>query len=99
MTWDTSGAAAAEVRFPEGQGGYARAGQDGKSMEAYKRGDAAQAFGNGGKVIEATYWSEHTYHAQIGADELHGARQPGGTCDIWTGSQGRPALSRSPAAS
>ena len=87
VTWDTSGSAAAKFDSQKAREEYARAGQDGKSMEAYKRGDAAQAFGNGGKVIEATYWSEHTYHAQIEPMNCTVRVNQDGTCDIWTGSQ------------
>lgn len=87
VTWDTSGAAAARFDSQKAREEYARAGQDGKPMEAYKRGDAAQAFGNGGKVIEATYWSEHTYHAQIEPMNCTVRVNQDGTCDIWTGSQ------------
>jgi isoquinoline 1-oxidoreductase beta subunit len=87
VTWDTSGAAAAKFDSQKAREEYARAGRDGKAMEAYKRGDAAQAFGNGGKVIEATYWSEHTYHAQMEPMNCTVRVNQDGTCDIWAGSQ------------
>jgi isoquinoline 1-oxidoreductase beta subunit len=85
--WDTSGAAAAKFDSQKAREEYARAGQDGKSMDAYKRGDAAKAFGDGGKVIEAAYWSEHTYHAQMEPMNCTVRVNEDGTCDIWAGSQ------------
>jgi isoquinoline 1-oxidoreductase beta subunit len=87
--WDTSTATAAKFDSQKVREEYARAGQDGsaKSMDAYKRGDAAKAFGDGGKVIEATYWSEHTYHAQMEPMNCTVRVNEDGTCDIWAGSQ------------
>ncbi|HEX2545945.1 MAG TPA: molybdopterin cofactor-binding domain-containing protein, partial [Ramlibacter sp.] len=89
VTWDTSGSAAAKFDSTKAKGEYERAGKDAsaKAMDAYKRGDVTRAFGDGGKVIEATYWSEHTYHAQIEPMNCTARVNEDGTCDIWTGSQ------------
>lgn len=87
VTWDTSGATAAKFDSRKAREEYAKAGKDGKAMDAYKRGDATKAFGDGGKVIEATYWSEHTYHAQMEPMNCTVRVNADGTCDIWAGSQ------------
>ncbi len=34
-------------------------------MEAFKTGDADKALAGAAKTLEAAYWSEHTYHAQM----------------------------------
>ena len=36
-----------------------------QAMEAFKTGDADKAFAGAAKTLEAVYWSEHTYHAQM----------------------------------
>lgn len=87
--WDTSGATAAKFDSHKAKEEYARAGQDGnaKALDAYKRGDAAKAFGDGGKVLEATYWSEHTYHAQMEPMNCTVSVAADGSADIWVGTQ------------
>src|SRR5262249_13820892 len=46
---------------------YARSGKDpnAKTMVEYEVGDAATALSSAAKVVEATYWSEYCYHAQM----------------------------------
>jgi isoquinoline 1-oxidoreductase beta subunit len=90
VTWDTSGAAAAKFDSQKARDEYARAGQDAgaKAMEAYKRGDAATAFGNGGKLLQASYWSEHTYHAQMEPMNCTArVSEDGQSADVWVGTQ------------
>jgi isoquinoline 1-oxidoreductase beta subunit len=89
VTWNTTGAAAAAFDSDKAKAEYARAGADAnaKAMDAYKRGDAAAAFGNGGKLVEATYWSEHTYHAQMEPMNCTARVGEDGSCDIWVGTQ------------
>ncbi|MDB5898556.1 MAG: Isoquinoline 1-oxidoreductase [Ramlibacter sp.] len=89
VTWNTSGATAAGFDSTKAQVEYARAGQDAnaKALDAYKRGDATKAFGDGGKQIQATYWSEHTYHAQMEPMNCTVRVNEDGTADIWTGTQ------------
>ena len=90
VTWDTSGAAAAKFDSTRAKEEYARAGKDAgaKALDAYKRGDAAKAFGDGGKVLEATYWSEHTYHAQMEPMNCTvRVSEDGQSAEIWAGSQ------------
>src|SRR5262249_6215107 len=67
VKWDTSGATAKAFDSVAAKEEYARQGQDAnaKAMEAYKVGDASAALGGAAKVLEATYWSEYCYHAQM----------------------------------
>lgn len=90
VSWDTSGATAAKFDSQKAKEEYARAGQDGsaKAMDAYKRGDAVKAFGDGGKLLEATYWSEHTYHAQMEPMNCTvRVGEDGQSADVWVGTQ------------
>ena len=90
VTWNTSGAVGANFDSEKAKADYANKGQDAnvKTMEVYKRGDALTGLVDAKQIIEATYWTEHCYHAQlepmnciarIGAD--------GQSAEIWTGSQ------------
>lgn len=90
VTWNTTGSVAANFDSEAAKKDYANQGQDpnAKTMEAFKRGDTLAALVNAKHTIEATYWTEHCYHAQmepmnciarIGAD--------GQSAEIWTGSQ------------
>ena len=90
VTWNTTGAVGANFDSEAAKKDYANQGQDpnAKTMEAFKRGDTLAALVNAKQTIEATYWTEHCYHAQmepmnciarIGAD--------GQSAEIWTGSQ------------
>ena len=46
---------------------YARKAKDpnAEAKEAFKVGDADKALAGAAKTLEAVYWSEHTYHAQM----------------------------------
>jgi isoquinoline 1-oxidoreductase beta subunit len=90
VTWNTSGAVGANFDSEKAKAEYANKGQDAnvKTMDIYKRGDALTGLVDAKQIIEATYWTEHCYHAQlepmnciarIGAD--------GQSAEIWTGSQ------------
>lgn len=90
VTWNTTGAVAANFDSEKAKKDYENQGQNAmaKTMDAYKRGDALTGLVNATQTIEATYWTEHCYHAQlepmnciarIGAD--------GQSAEIWTGSQ------------
>jgi isoquinoline 1-oxidoreductase beta subunit len=91
VTWNTSGAsAAAGFDSEKSKADYAKQGQDtnAKAMDAFKRGDAATALGQAAKTIEATYWSEHAYHAQMEPMNcLARVAADGQSADIWTGTQ------------
>jgi isoquinoline 1-oxidoreductase subunit beta len=57
-------------------------------MEAYKVGDAAAALGGATKTVQATYWSEHCYHAQMEPMNcVAKVAEDGQSAEIWTGSQ------------
>lgn len=90
VTWNTTGAIAAKFDSELAKKDYANQGIDpnAKTMDAFKRGDSITAMVNAKQTIEATYWTEHCYHAQlepmnciarIGSD--------GQSAEIWTGSQ------------
>ncbi len=90
VTWNTTGAIAANFDSDKAKKDYENQGQNAmaKTMDAYKRGDALTSMVNATQTIEATYWTEHCYHAQlepmnciarIGAD--------GQSAEIWTGTQ------------
>jgi isoquinoline 1-oxidoreductase subunit beta len=91
VTWNTSGAtAAANFDSEKSKSDYARQGQDAnaKAMDAYKKGDVATAMGQAAKVIEATYWSEHAYHAQMEPMNcLAKVAADGQSAEVWTGTQ------------
>jgi isoquinoline 1-oxidoreductase beta subunit len=91
VTWNTSGAsAAAGFDSEKSKADYAKQGQDAnaKAMDAFKRGDAATALGQAAKTIEATYWSEHAYHAQLEPMNcLARVATDGQSAEIWTGTQ------------
>jgi isoquinoline 1-oxidoreductase beta subunit len=90
VTWNTSGVVAANFDSELAKKDYANQGRDpnAKTMEVFHRGDSLAAMAHATKTLEATYWTEHCYHAQmepmnctvrIGAD--------GKSAEIWTGSQ------------
>jgi isoquinoline 1-oxidoreductase beta subunit len=91
VTWNTSGAsAAAGFDSEKSKADYAKQGQDpnAKAMDAFKRGDATAALGQAAKTIEATYWSEHAYHAQMEPMNcLARVAADGQSAEIWTGTQ------------
>jgi isoquinoline 1-oxidoreductase beta subunit len=90
VKWDTSGATAKEFDSAKAKEEYARQGTDAnaKAMEAYKVGDAAAALGSAAKVVEATYWSEYCYHAQMEPMNcVAKVAEDGQSAEIWTGTQ------------
>src|SRR5262245_9301690 len=90
VKWDTSGATAKAFDSEKAKEEYARQGQDpnAKAMEAYKVGDAPAALGSAAKVVQATYWSEHCYHAQMEPMNcVAKVAEDGQSAEIWTGTQ------------
>jgi isoquinoline 1-oxidoreductase beta subunit len=90
VTWDTSGAVAADFDSEKAKADYAAKGQDPKAetMVDYKVGDAAASISGAAKTVEAVYWSEYTYHAQM--EPMNAIAQvsaDGKSADIWTGTQ------------
>ena len=90
VTWDTSGATAAKFDSEKAKAEYAQKGKDPKAEThaEYKVGDASTAIGSATKVIEAAYWSEHCYHAQMEPmNAVAKVSDDGKSAEIWTGSQ------------
>jgi isoquinoline 1-oxidoreductase beta subunit len=93
VKWDTSGATAKAFDSDKAKDEYARQGKDAnaKALEAYKVGDASAALGGAAKVVEATYWSEHCYHAQMEPMScVAQVAEDGQSAEIWTGTQAAP---------
>src|SRR5262249_7557862 len=59
-----------------------------KTIVGYEVGDAAKALTSAAKVIEATYWSEYCYHAQMEPmNSVAKVSEDGQSAEIWTGTQ------------
>ncbi len=94
VTWDTSGAQAAGFDSETAKAEYSRHGRDpnAKAMEWVKKGEGAAALSGAAKVMEAEYWSEHCYHAQMEPMNcVARVAADGKSAEIWTGTQA-PAL-------
>jgi isoquinoline 1-oxidoreductase beta subunit len=90
VKWDTSKATAAHTDSVKGKEDYAKQGKDpnAKAMEAYKVGDAKAALAGAAKVMEAAYWSEYRYHAQMEPMNcVAHVSDNGQSAELWTGSQ------------
>ena len=90
VKWDTTGAAAANTDSVKAKEDYARQGKDpnAKAIAEYKVGDAAAALGDAAKTLEATYWSEYCYHAQMEPmNAVAKVSADGQSAEIWTGTQ------------
>jgi isoquinoline 1-oxidoreductase beta subunit len=90
VTWDTSGAPAAKFDSEQAKADYAQKGKDPNvpTHAEYKVGDAAAAIGSAAKVVEATYWSEHCYHAQMEPmTAVAQVSEDGKSAEIWVGTQ------------
>jgi isoquinoline 1-oxidoreductase beta subunit len=90
VNWDTSGTAAANTDSVKSKDDYARQGRDpnAPAMDAYRVGDAKAALAGAAKVVEATYWSEYTYHAQMEPmNAVAKVAEDGQSAEIWTGTQ------------
>jgi isoquinoline 1-oxidoreductase beta subunit len=91
--WNTSEAKAAPFDSEKAKADYAQKGSDpsAEAKEWYNVGDAAKALAGAAKRIEATYWSEHTYHAQM--EPMNAVAQvsdDGQSAEIWVGTQVQP---------
>ncbi len=90
VTWDTTGTAAAETDSVKSKESYAKQGKDpnAKAMTEYKVGDAAAAINRAPIVVDATYWSEYCYHAQMEPmNAVAKVSEDGQSAEIWTGTQ------------
>ena len=90
VTWDTSGAEAAKFDSEAAKAEYVAKGRDpnAETIAEYKVGDVAAGLNGAAKVVEAAYWTEYTYHAQI--EPMNAVAQvsdDGQSADIWTGTQ------------
>ncbi len=92
VTWNTSETRHNAVNFDSDKAKeeYARNGRsaEAKPMTAYKKGEADQALASAARVIEATFWSEHTYHAQMEPMNcVARVAADGQSAEIWVGTQ------------
>src|SRR5262252_1516543 len=90
VKWDTTGATAANTDSEKAKEEYAKKGRDPKvdAIAEYKVGDAGATLGTAAKVVEATYWSEYCYHAQMEPMNcVAKVSEDGQSAEVWTGSQ------------
>jgi isoquinoline 1-oxidoreductase beta subunit len=90
VTWDTAGAAAANTDSVKAKAEYAKQGKDpkAKAIPEHKVGNAAAALDRAPIVVEATYWSEYCYHAQMEPmNAVAKVSEDGKSAEIWTGTQ------------
>jgi len=90
VTWDNSGATAAQTDSVKSKEDYAKQGKDpnAKAIAEYKVGDAATALNRAPIVVEAAYWSEYCYHAQMEPmNAVAKVSEDGQSAEIWTGTQ------------
>jgi isoquinoline 1-oxidoreductase beta subunit len=90
VTWDTSGAAAAGFDSEKAKADYAAKGKDpnADTRVEYQVGDAKAGLSGAAKTVEAVYWTEHTYHAQMEPmSAVAQVAEDGKSADIWVGTQ------------
>jgi isoquinoline 1-oxidoreductase beta subunit len=92
VTWNTSETRLNAVRFDSdaAKEEYARHAKsaDAKPVTAYKKGEADQALASAARVLEGTYWSEHTSHAQMEPMNCVARVAPDGqSAELWVGTQ------------
>jgi isoquinoline 1-oxidoreductase beta subunit len=90
VTWDTSGAVAAGFDSEKAKADYAAKGQDpnAETKIEYQVGDAKAGLGAAVKTVEAAYWSEYCYHAQMEPmNAVAKVSEDGKSADIWVGTQ------------
>ncbi|MGE4167505.1 MAG: molybdopterin cofactor-binding domain-containing protein, partial [Xanthobacteraceae bacterium] len=90
VTWDTAGAKAAGFDSEKAKADYAAKGKDPNVPvhAEFKVGDAAEGLKGAAKTLEAAYWSEHTYHAQMEPmSAVAKVSEDGKEADIWVGTQ------------
>src|SRR6185369_2862006 len=90
VDWDTSGAVAAKFDSEKAKADYAAKGKDAsaETKVEYTVGDAKTGLGSAAKTVEAAYWTEYTYHAQMEPmNAVASVSEDGKSADIWTGTQ------------
>ena len=93
VEWDLSGAKAAPFNSEKAKEEYASKAKDpnAEAKEAFKVGDADKALAGAAKTLEAVYWSEHTYHAQMEPmNAVAKVSDDGQSAEIWVGTQVQP---------
>ena len=95
VTWDTSGSVAAPFDSEKAKEEYAKKAADpnAQAMDAFKTGDADKALAGAATKLEAAYWSEHTYHAQMEPmNAVASVAADGQSAEIWCGAQVLPLV-------
>ena len=90
VKWDTTGAVAANTDSDRAKADYAQKGKDpnAQAIAEYKVGDATAALGGAARTLEAAYWSEYCYHAQMEPmNAVAKVAEDGQSAEIWTGTQ------------
>ena len=90
VKWDTTGAAAANTDSDKAKQEYAAKGKDpnATAIAEYKVGDATGALSGAAKTLQAEYWSEYCYHAQMEPmNAVAKVAEDGQSAEIWTGTQ------------
>ncbi len=96
VTWNMANAQAASFDSDKAKADYAEHAKNppanAQPREAYSKGNAADAFNGAARVIEASYVTEHTYHAQLEPMNCVARVAPDGqSAEVWVGTQA-PAL-------
>ncbi len=95
VQWDTSGSPAAPFDSEKAKEEYAKKAADpnAQAMEAFKTGDADKALAGAATKLEAAYWSEYTYHAQMEPmNAVAKVAEDGQSAEIWVGAQVLPLV-------
>ena len=95
VQWDTSGSPAAPFNSEKAKEEYAKKAADpnAQAMEAFKTGDADKALAGAATKLEAAYWSEYTYHAQMEPmNAVAKVAEDGQSAEIWVGAQVLPLV-------
>jgi len=90
VTWDTSGATAAGFDSDKAKEDYAAKAKDSnaETKVEYQVGDVKAGLSGAVKTVEAGYWSEYTYHAQMEPmNAVAQVSEDGKSADVWTGTQ------------
>ena len=90
VTWDTSEATAAGFDSEKAKSDYAAKAKDpaAETKVEYQVGDVKAGLSGAAKTVEAAYWSEYTYHAQMEPmNAVAQVSEDGKSADIWTGTQ------------
>jgi len=90
VTWDTSKAVAHGLDSDKAKADYAKKGREPgiPTHVEYQVGDAMGGLKGAKKTVQAGYWSEYTYHAQMEPMNAVAHVAPDGkSCDIWSGTQ------------